>query len=161
MAMMNRNNFLFQMKRLTEVYSHLSELALEDYYNQFKYFELEIFTKAISILIGERFNRAEDSKEFTPKPFEILGVINDIRKQSSESYPEEEPPAPICDACEGTGFKTWIGKDGRLKATPCVKCRKGKRIINAPLIKNKRPDYPDGWKEIYNKKSWGNVLKGE
>ena len=54
----------------------------------------------------------------------------------------------------GTGFKTWLGTDGRFKATPCVKCKKGQGIINAPARKNKPMDYPDGWREIYNMHSW-------
>ena len=140
--MINRIEFVNQLDRLTQVFSSLNESAIEEYYNKFKFFEIEIIREAIDILISDHLG------DFTPKPAEFLGVINEIRRQSSETYPGERIPPPICEGCDGTGFKTWLGKHGRLKATPCIKCAKGKRIINAPIFPN---PFSTGWREAYQK----------
>jgi len=139
---MNRNDFVKQLGRLTEVFSSLTPEAIEEYYNSFKFFELEEIEDAIGMLI------IDHKGDFTPKPAEMLGMINEIRKKSSTSFPGEEPPAPVCGVCEGTGFKTWL-EQGRFKATPCIKCLKGEGIINAAIIKKPYPEYSAGWREAY------------
>ena len=120
--MINRIEFMNQLNRLQEVFSSISEDAVEEYYNKFKFFNIEIITESIDYLIERH------EGDFIPKPAEILGVINEIRRQSSESYIGEDPAMPVCKECEGTGFETWIGIDGRFKAKPCTKCAKGNRI---------------------------------
>jgi hypothetical protein len=138
---MNRNDFIKQLDRLTEVFSPLTTEAVEEYYKGFKFFELSEIEDAVGMLI------IDHKGDFTPKPAELLGMINEMRRQSSNSMPGEDPPAPICEVCKGTGFKTWLVQ-GRLKATPCNKCARGQAIINAPRI-NKKPGYPGGWREAY------------
>lgn len=140
---MNRNDFEKEMNRLEEVFSSLSEQAIEEYYNSFKYFDLTEFSDAVSVLITDH------KGEFTPKPMEILDIINQIRRKSSDSYPDEESPKFSCSECDGTGFKTWLDQ-GRLKATPCLKCAKGRGIINASETK-KPLGYPGGWREAYER----------
>ncbi len=145
--MINRNDFKEQMERLMEVFSPLTPGAIEEYYLKFRHFDLPEIEDAVGMLI------IDHKGDFTPKPAELLGMINELRKQSPDSLPGEQPPAPLCEVCEGTGFKTWL-VEGKLKATPCIKCHTGQRIVNAPVPKHKRLDYPDGWRELYNLNSW-------
>jgi len=140
--MLNRIEFIQQLDRLQAVFSSLTEMAVEEYYNKFKFFDIKIIEEAINILISDY------DGEFTPKPPIILGVINEIRRQSSEMLPGEKPPIPICRECDGTGFETWTGIDGRFKAKPCTKCEKGKRIA-------------DGWRQYFSKTYKKELVKKE
>lgn len=147
--MLNRADFFEQMERLQRNYNALSNDTLEDYYMKFKFFEIGIITQAIDYLL-EYYQG-----NFTPKISEILGAINEIRRQAPYSYLDEETPIPVCKECEGTGFETWYGVDGRFKAKPCTHCEKGrkiaegwrahfKKVYKRELIKNKEPKESGG-----------------
>jgi hypothetical protein len=142
--MINYKEFTEQMSRLGSLFYPLDDDAMLEYYNSLKFFESEELKEAIDIL------KEEHGDKSFPLIKHILGAINEIRRQASYSYPDEETPVPICKECEGTGFETWYGVDGRFKAKPCTHCEKGQRIAegwrahfkkvyNRELIKNKEP----------------------
>ena len=129
--MVNRIEFNEQLKRLTNVFSPLSPTAMEEYYNKFKLFDIGEIEEAIGILIDRPY-------EYTPKPYDIISVINEIRRNRPYMAADEEAPAPTCPECNGTLFETWYGADGYFKAKPCTHCDKGKMLNR-------------GWQEYFSK----------
>ena len=120
---LNRNDFFKQMERLQQVYSPLTDIALEEYYMALRFCDLDEIKEAFDYFCRDENYRGE----FTPKPPQIIGVINEIRRNKPYQLPEDDVPAPVCRECNGTGFETWTGIDGRFKAKPCGSCEKGRR----------------------------------